>query len=78
MTNRVISTLMWVLGALDVVNGIAMFFAPGAWFFQLVPGVPETGSFNAHLVQDSGTFFLAVGIIRLLSFAKRALTQRCT
>ena len=62
MTNRVISTLMWVLGALDVVNGIAMFFAPGAWFFQLVPGVPETGSFNAHLVQDSGTFFLAVGI----------------
>jgi hypothetical protein len=39
-----------------------MFFMPSTWFFKLVPGVPETGAFNAHLVMDGGTFFLAVGI----------------
>jgi predicted anti-sigma-YlaC factor YlaD len=39
-----------------------MFFFPSAWFFKLVPGVPETGPYNMHLVMDGGTFFLAVGV----------------
>ena len=49
------------MAALDIVNGIEMFFFPSAWFFKLVPGVPETGPYNMHLVMDGGTFFLAVG-----------------
>jgi hypothetical protein len=48
-------------------NGIAMFFAPSTWFFKMVPGVPETGPFNAHLVADSGTFFIAVGVGLLIA-----------
>jgi len=57
-----IVVVLWIIAAMDIVNGIEMFFSPNAWFFRLVPGVPETGPFNAHLVMDGGTFFLAVGI----------------
>jgi len=59
---RWIVPLLWILAVMDIVNGIEMFFFPSAWFFKLVPGVPETGPFNMHLVADGGTFFLAVGI----------------
>ena len=57
-----IVALLWILAVLDIVNGIEMFFFPSAWFFKLVPGVPETGAYNMHLVMDGGTFFLAVGV----------------
>ena len=57
-----IVVLLWIMAMLDIVNGIEMFFFPSAWFFKLVPGVPETGPYNMHLVADGGTFFLAVGI----------------
>jgi hypothetical protein len=64
---RWIKILLWILGAMSLLNGIAMFFAPATWFFQMVPGVPETGPFNAHLVADSGTFFIAVGVGLLIA-----------
>jgi len=64
---RLIRVLLLILGAISLINGIAMFFAPSVWFFRLVPGVPETGPFNAHLVADSGTFFIAVGIGLLIA-----------
>jgi len=67
MRPRWIKILLWLLGATSLINGIAMFFAPSAWFFRLVPGVPETGPFNAHLVADSGTFFIAVGVGLLIA-----------
>ena len=54
--------LLWIIAVLDIVNGIEMFFFPSAWFFKLVPGVPETGPYNMHLVMDGGTFFIAVGV----------------
>jgi hypothetical protein len=59
---RWIVPILWVLAVMDIVNGIEMFFLPSAWFFKLVPGVPETGPYNMHLVADGGTFFLAVGL----------------
>jgi hypothetical protein len=65
MNSRVptwIVALLWILAVLDIVNGIEMFFFPSTWFFKLVPGVPETGPYNMHLVADGGTFFLAVGV----------------
>ncbi len=65
--SRWIKILLWILGALSLINGIEMFFAPSVWFFRLVPGVPETGPFNAHLVADSGTFFIAVGVGLLIA-----------
>jgi uncharacterized membrane protein len=65
--SRWIKIVLWILGAMSLINGIAMFFAPSTWFFRLVPGVPETGPFNAHLVADSGTFFMAVGVGLLIA-----------
>jgi len=59
---RWIPPVLWILAALHIVNGFQMFFFPSAWFFRLVPGVPETGPYNMHLVMDGGTFFLAVGV----------------
>ena len=59
---RWIPPVLWILAALTLLTAVAQLFAPGAWFFTLVPGVPETGPFNAHLVQDAGTFNLAIGI----------------
>ncbi len=61
-SHRWIVAALWIMAALDIVNGIEMFFFPSAWFFKLVPGVPETGPYNMHLVMDLGTFFLAVGV----------------
>jgi hypothetical protein len=60
-TPRWIPILLWLLAALYLANGIEMFFVPSIWFFRIVPGVPETGPFNAHLVADSGTFYLGIG-----------------
>jgi hypothetical protein len=59
---RWIVPVLWILAAMHIVNGIEMFFFPAAWFFKSVPGVPETGAYNMHLVMDGGTFFLAVGV----------------
>ncbi len=57
-----ITAILWILAFASAVNGVAMFFFPRAWFFDLVPGVPETGPFNAHLVADGGTFNLALAV----------------
>ena len=72
-TPRWISVLLWLFAAMYLANGIEMFFMPGIWFFRLVPGVPETGAFNAHLVADSGTFYLglAVGLVFAALDARR-------
>ena len=59
-TPRWITILLWLFAAVYLANGIEMFLVPSIWFFQLVPGVPETGPFNAHLVADSGTFDLGI------------------
>jgi hypothetical protein len=62
-----ITVLLYWFGATYALNGIAMFFFPSAWFFRLVPGVPETGAFNAHLVMDGGTFYIPIGIALIVA-----------
>ena len=64
-----IVVILWILALASAVNGVAMFFFPRAWFFDLVPGVTDTGPFNAHLVADGGTFNLALAAG--LAFAAR-------
>ncbi len=54
--------LLGLLAAVTLINGVAMFLFPSAWFFRLVPGVPETGPYNMHLVMDGGSFYLGVGV----------------
>jgi hypothetical protein len=59
---RWIVLVLWIIAVMDLVTGIEMFFFPNAWFFKLLPEMPETGPYNMHLVMDGGTFFLAVGV----------------
>lgn len=54
-----------VLGA----NGLAMLFAPLAWY-DAVPGVPQTGPFNPHFVRDIGAIY-ATCALALAWFAWR-------
>jgi peptidoglycan/LPS O-acetylase OafA/YrhL len=54
----------WIAGAIalfNIANGLAMLFASSIWWVS-VPGVPETGAFNPHFVQDVGAAFLAAGL----------------
>jgi hypothetical protein len=43
------------------VNGVAMLVEGPTWYAR-VPGVPETGPYNPHLVQDVGVAFLTAGL----------------
>ena len=42
------------------VNGVFMLIAPKTWY-QIVPGVSETGFFNQHFVRDIGIVQLFLG-----------------
>ena len=43
------------------VNGLFMLIAPMAWY-ELVPGVTETGFFNQHFIRDIGIIQLFLGV----------------
>lgn len=42
-------------------NGLFMLIAPLAWY-ELVPGVTDTGFFNQHFVRDIGIIQLFIGL----------------
>lgn len=42
-------------------NGLVMLFAGPAWY-EVIPGVTETGPFNPHFVQDIGIAFIVAGL----------------
>src|SRR5580693_7603432 len=42
-------------------NGVVM-LAAGRWWYGAVPGVTETGPFNAHFVKDIGAAYVVVGV----------------
>lgn len=56
------------LAVFNGANGLVILFASSAWWSS-GPGVPDTGPFNLHLVQDVGVAFLLAG----LALAVRAL-----
>jgi peptidoglycan/LPS O-acetylase OafA/YrhL len=50
-----------IFALLTVLNGSMMLFAGPSWYAR-VPGVPETGPYNPHFVQDIGAAFLVAGL----------------
>jgi peptidoglycan/LPS O-acetylase OafA/YrhL len=50
-----------ILAVFNVANGFVMLFASSAWWNN-VPGVPDTGPFNLHFVQDVGVAFVVAGL----------------
>ena len=51
------------------VNGIFMLVAPLAWY-ELVPGVTDTGFFNQHFVRDIGIIQLFIGVAFILGMLR--------
>ncbi|MCW5729534.1 MAG: hypothetical protein KIT20_02155 [Alphaproteobacteria bacterium] len=70
MTRRL--DLPLIFGGILILNGAAMFAAPGFWFATL-PGVAESGPFNAHFVRDVGAAYIAVGLAIALARRLRGL-----
>ena len=64
-------SLAAILAVPTLINGLAMLVAGPFWYAN-VPGVTDTGPFNAHFVQDIGVAFLAAG----LGLAARAWRPR--
>jgi len=60
-----------ILAIPTVLDGLAMLVAGSLWY-ETVPGVPDTGPFNPHFVQDIGVAFLVAG----LTLAARAWRPR--
>jgi hypothetical protein len=50
-----------ILAVFNGANGLVMLFASSVWWSS-VPGVPDTGPFNPHFVQDVGVAFLVAGL----------------
>ena len=63
--------LLWVIGAVTILNGVGMYVVPQDWFLA-VPGVPETGPFNGHFVRDVGAAYVASGTAVILAVQIRA------
>ena len=52
----------WVLGLLNIANGVWMLLAPASWYHGLPAGVPDTGPLNVHFVRDIGAAFTTIGV----------------
>src|SRR5713226_1806676 len=63
---RWIGLILVILGAITVLTGLEMLLAPAYWY-NSVPGVPETGPLNTHLVADAGTFNIPIGLGLILA-----------
>ena len=63
--NRAISIAVLVAvvanGAFLSANGVFMIIAPAVWY-ELVPGVTDTGFFNQHFIRDIGMIQLFLGV----------------
>ena len=63
-TERAVTALVYTMVALNglflSINGLFMLVAPLAWY-DLVPGVTDTGFFNQHFIRDIGIIQLFLG-----------------
>jgi peptidoglycan/LPS O-acetylase OafA/YrhL len=50
-----------LVGLVSAINGLLMLLDGEGWYGR-IPGVPETGPYNAHFVEDIGIAFLVAGL----------------
>jgi hypothetical protein len=67
--------LFWLLGLVNVANGVWMLASPASWYHGLPAGVPDTGPLNLHFVRDVGAAFTTVGVA-FLAAASRPAARR--
>jgi hypothetical protein len=73
MTSSIAWLLGWLLGLALVANGLIMLTLPAIWYAH-VPGVVDTGPFNAHFVREIGAAYLICGLA-LMWFAMRPVVR---
>jgi hypothetical protein len=56
------TVLFWVLGLMNLANGLWMLLAPAAWYRDLPAAIPDTGPLNLHFVRDIGAAFTTIGL----------------
>ena len=61
-----------VIAAFTTANGLIMLLDGPHWY-ATVPGVPDTGPYNGHFIQDIGLAFLVAGV----ALAVTAWRPRC-
>ncbi|WP_137940060.1 hypothetical protein [Chitinivorax sp. B] len=71
---RWLSVTLWALAIGHAANGGWMYLAPANWF-SVVPGVIDTGPYNAHLVRDVGAAYLTVAAACLMAALKPAISR---
>jgi hypothetical protein len=54
--------VFWLLGILNLANGLWMLASPAGWYHGLPAGVPDTGPLNLHFVRDIGAAFTTIGV----------------
>lgn len=54
--------VFWLLGILNLGNGLWMLAAPVSWYHNLPADVPDTGPLNLHFVRDIGAAFTTIGV----------------
>jgi uncharacterized protein YjeT (DUF2065 family) len=52
--------IQWLVTAIFTANGLMMLVVPELWY-HTIPGVIDTGPFNAHFVRDIGIAYLVCG-----------------
>ena len=59
--------IFWLLGLLNLANGLWMLLSPETWYHYLPAGVPDTGPLNVHFVRDIGAAFSTIGVAFLVA-----------
>src|SRR5439155_14760661 len=57
-----VQAVFWILGILNLANGLWMLLAPASWYQHLPAAVPDTGPLNVHFVRDIGAAFSTIGV----------------
>jgi Na+/H+-dicarboxylate symporter len=68
MTEARLRAILLVLAVYHLALGALMLFAPGAFYDTLGKFPPE----NHHYIKDVGTFYVALGVVFLVSVRRRA------
>lgn len=59
--HRISQTFRWLLALTLAINALFMLSEPRLWY-DTIPGVPFSGAFNRHFVQDIGCAYLVIAI----------------
>ena len=63
----------WLISAWFGIVALLMFFQPMVWY-QITPGVAETGPFNMHFVMDIGLIFFVSAAAFTYGITRRVAT----